>query len=208
MGIEDMLNEQLVGRGIQNRRILEAMRTVDRALFVPVDLQSEAYADTALPVGYGQTISQPYIVGLMTELLDPQKGDHVLEIGCGTGYQAAVLAELAEEVWTLEIIPELASLARARMAELEYRNVYVLAGDGYVGLAEQAPFDKIIITAAPKNVPVRLLEQLSQGGRMVVPIGTEEQELMIYERVGLHEYKKEHVAPVRFVPMVHGRSSF
>jgi protein-L-isoaspartate(D-aspartate) O-methyltransferase len=204
---DQMIREQIVARGVGNQRVLDAMRRVDRMLFVPPESHFEAYADRALPVGMGQTISQPYIVGLMTELLNPGVEDRVLEIGTGTGYQTAILAELAREVWSLEVVPELASSARSRLSELGYRNVHILERDGWLGLPEEAPFDGIIVTAAPEAVPRRLLEQLRVGGRMVVPVGVVEQDLLVIERMAEGTFEERSVVPVRFVPMIHTAGS-
>lgn len=200
---EEMIATQIAGRGISDMFVLDAMRRVDRAWFVPPELQHRAYADEPLPVGYGQTISQPYIVALMTQALAPAPTDRVLEIGGGTGYQTAVLAHLVREVWSLEIVPELAQAARRRLAALGLHNVHVLVGDGWKGLPEQAPFDKIIVTAAPDHVPQTLLDQLEVGGTMVVPVGVNVQELLqiVHEQPG--HFVTRNLGPVRFVPMVH-----
>ncbi len=198
---EAMVNEQIRGRGVKAPRVLEAMRKVDRHLFVPRDQRKWAYQDHPLPIGFGQTISQPYIVGLMTELLNPGAGDKVLEIGTGSGYQAAVLGELAKEVYTVEIIPELAESSADLLDTLGYGNVHVRQGNGYAGWPQQMPFDAIIVTAAPPEVPAALLDQLRVGGRMVVPVGALSQDLYLLTKTveGLIE---ENVLPVRFVPMV------
>ncbi|AXA37238.1 MAG: protein-L-isoaspartate O-methyltransferase [Candidatus Sumerlaea sp.] len=201
---EEMVDTQIAARGVQDPFVLAAMRKVDRALFVPPELHHEAYADAALPVAYGQTISQPYIVGLMTEALAPDPNDRVLEIGCGTGYQTAILAELVREVWSIEIVPELAAAAKERLKRLGYHNVHVLVGDGWKGLPEKAPFDKIIVTAAPDVVPPALLDQLEVGGIMVVPVGVGSQELLKIVRETPDKFREYQLGPVRFVPMVHG----
>jgi protein-L-isoaspartate(D-aspartate) O-methyltransferase len=166
-----MVRTQIAARGISNERVLEAMRAVPRHLFVPEIMRADAYRDGPLPIGSGQTISQPYIVAAMTELVDPKAGDRVLEIGTGSGYQAAVLSGLVEKVYSIEILPELAERARRALAALGYENVVVVTGDGYKGLPEEAPFDGIVVTAAPKEVPKPLLEQLRVGGRLVIPVG-------------------------------------
>jgi protein-L-isoaspartate(D-aspartate) O-methyltransferase len=199
---EEMVETQIAARGVRDLFVLESMRRVDRALFVPPELRHQAYADCPLPVGYGQTISQPYIVGLMTEALSPSSTDKVLEVGCGTGYQTAILAQLVKEVWSLEVIPELAQAARERLKALGLRNVHIVVGDGWRGLPEQAPFDKIIVTAAPEKVPDALLEQLEVGGIMVIPVGVDVQELyqITHEEPGHFVYRK--LGPVRFVPMI------
>jgi protein-L-isoaspartate(D-aspartate) O-methyltransferase len=167
-----MVDTTIVGRGVADEDVLRAMRTVPRHMFVPEDYLDQAYADHPLPIGYGQTISQPYIVAWMTELLDLQAGDRVLEIGTGSGYQAAVLAELDKvEVYSIEIVPELAQSAAQRLVDLGYTDVHVRQGDGYYGWAEAAPFDAIIVTAAPDHLPVPLVQQLAEGGSIVIPIG-------------------------------------
>ena len=199
-----MVREQIEGRGIRDADVLRAMRTTPRHLFVPENLREYAYWDHALPIGLGQTISQPYIVALMTELLAPKKTDRVLEIGTGTGYQAAVLAELAKHVYTMEIVAELANSARERLAAMGLRNVTVRQGDGYKGWPEEAPFDRIILTAAPPEVPQKLVEQLARGGRLVAPVGDSPatQELVVVEKTRAGEIRQRAVAPVMFVPMV------
>jgi protein-L-isoaspartate(D-aspartate) O-methyltransferase len=205
-----MVEEQIVSRGVRDERVLEAMRTVPRHLFVPPDLVERAYSDGALPIGEGQTISQPYIVALMTELLDIQPEDSVLEIGTGSGYQAAVLARLARQVYSIEIIPTLASSARQRLGEMGLKNVVVRTGDGYRGWPEFAPFDGIIVTAAPPEIPAALVAQLKRGGRMVVPVGenSESQNLMVIEKsLTSDAVTKRTVIPVRFVPMVRAPDS-
>jgi len=168
----EMVERTIASRDVTDENVLEAMRSVPRHLFVPPDSIDLAYRDHPLPIGYGQTISQPYIVAWMTELLDLQPGEKVLEIGTGSGYQAAVLAELeGVEVYTIEIVPELAEIAENRLQELGYSDVKVMQGDGYYGWAEYAPFDAIIVTAAPDHLPAPLVEQLTEGGRLVIPIG-------------------------------------
>jgi protein-L-isoaspartate(D-aspartate) O-methyltransferase len=169
---KQMVIETIEKRGITDENVLQAMRAVPRHLFVPEGDQERAYGDYPLPIGYGQTISQPYIVALMTDLLELKEGDKVLEVGTGSGYQAAVLAELPDiEVYTVEIIPELAESARKRLEDLNYTSVHCKQGDGYYGWHEHRPFDAIIVTAAPDHVPPPLVEQLANGGRMVIPIG-------------------------------------
>jgi protein-L-isoaspartate(D-aspartate) O-methyltransferase len=169
---ERMVIETIERRGVTDQDVLNAMRTVPRHLFVPEDDQDYAYGDYPLPIGYGQTISQPYIVALMTELLELKEGDKVLEIGTGSGYQAAILAEIPNvEVYTVEIIPELARQACQRLEELGYTQIHCRQGDGYYGWAEYAPYDAIVVTAAPDHLPQPLADQLATGGRMVIPIG-------------------------------------
>lgn len=197
-----MIARQLRARDIHDQRVLDAMRRVDRALFVPPEQADEAYADSALPIDHGQTISQPYIVGLMTQLLAPLPHHRILEIGTGTGYQTAVLAELAAHVFTLEIIPELSAAARARLQRLGYGNVTFAVGDGWRGLPDLAPFDGILVAAAPETMPPDLPGQLVTGGRLVVPVGVERQELMLLTRTG-DGYRQHDAGSVRFVPLVH-----
>jgi protein-L-isoaspartate(D-aspartate) O-methyltransferase len=197
-----MVASQIAGRGVVDPRVLEALRRVERHLFVPAPLRPAAYGDHPLPIGHDQTISQPYVVALMTELARVGPGARALEIGTGSGYQAAVLSLLAKEVYTIEIVEPLAKEAADRLARLGYRNVTVRAGDGYRGWPEHAPFDAILVTAAPPELPQPLLDQLAMGGRLVAPIGPEggEQQLVVVERTpaGL---KRTSVIPVRFVPM-------
>ncbi len=198
-----MVEEQLIARGIRNERVLAAMRRVPRHEFVPEDLRGQAYEDWALPIGLGQTISQPYIVAFMTEALDPQPGQRVLEVGTGSGYQAAVLAELAGEVWTVELLPALAEAARARLERLGYRNVHVKAGDGYLGWAEAGPFDAVIVTCGAKEVPGPLFEQLKPGGVMIIPVGEvwAGQSLRVIVKGPNGERVERDVLPVQFVPL-------
>src|SRR5271157_6597969 len=180
---ERMVADQIESRGIRNPDILRVMRSIPRHLFVPTNVRSEAYEDRPLPVGHGATISQPYIVALMTELLAPAKQDRVLEIGTGSGYQAAILGQLAAEVYTVEISPELARSAAKTLRELGYTNITVRQGDGYKGWPERAPFDGIMLTAAPPEIPAALIGQLARGGRMVAPVGsTWNQELIVIEK--------------------------
>lgn len=196
-----MVEEQIERRGITDQRVLEAMRKVKRHLFVPAHLGNVAYEDRPLPIGHGQTISQPYIVAYMTQAGRVEAGDHILEIGTGSGYQAAVLAEIVKEVYTIEILPPLADRARLRLEEMGYKNIKVKCGDGYKGWREYAPFDAIIVTAAPSEIPEELTNQLKIGGRMVVPIGTFYQELYLITRTE-SGFKKEALLPVAFVPMI------
>ena len=198
-----MVDSQMRARGIKNVAVLDAMGRVAREHFVPPDLQSRAYEDGPLPIGDGQTISQPYIVAYMTEALDPQKTDRVLEIGTGSGYQAAVLAELVAEVYTIEIVPALSERARSVLTGLGYTNIRTRQGDGYAGWPESAPFDKIIVTAAPPEVPQALVDQLAVGGLMVVPVGrqNEIQMMTIIRKTGDGVVRRETI-PVRFVPMI------
>jgi protein-L-isoaspartate(D-aspartate) O-methyltransferase len=197
---EAMVKHDVEARGINDLRVLEAMRTVPRHLFVPARVEPHAYADSPLPIGAAQTISQPYMVALMTELCQLDGSERVLEIGTGSGYQAAVLGELAAEVYSIEILDTLANTARRRLSSLGYDNVTVLTGDGFRGWPEQAPYDAIIVTCAAKQIPEPLKEQLRDGGRMVIPVGDDYQELTVVTRNG-DTYAEETVIPVRFVPM-------
>jgi len=196
----EMVRTQIEARGVKDPNVLAAMRSVPRHLFVPSEWRSQAYADHPLPIGEGQTISQPYIVGLMSELLGVGAGDRVLEIGTGSGYQAAVLAAMGCEVYTIEIRPSLAQEAQARLAQMGATNVHVRSGDGYQGWPEAAPFAGIIVTAAPDRIPEPLLEQLAPGGSMVIPVGSFYQQLKVITRTE-SGFKERDVIPVRFVPM-------
>jgi protein-L-isoaspartate(D-aspartate) O-methyltransferase len=201
-----MVERQIAGRGIEDSGTLEAMRAVPRHQFVPDELRSVAYADRALPIGQGQTISQPYIVGYMTELLEPHPGMRVLEVGTGSGYQAAVLAEAGVEVKTIEIFEALALAARERLERLRYDNVEVRHGDGFFGWPEEAPFDAILVTAAAGYVPPPLVEQLRPGGRMVIPVGSIYgiQNLVLVEKPAEGPVRTRTLLPVRFVPFLRG----
>jgi len=204
-----MVAEQIEARGIRHAGVLKAMRSVPRHLFVPESLRSMAYQDTPLPIGHGQTISQPYIVAFMTELLDPRPEHKVLEIGTGSGYQAAVLSPLVKQVFTIEIVPELAQQSAELLKRLGYANVTVRQGDGYLGWPEQAPFDRIMLTAAPADVPKALIDQLKPGGKLVAPVGSSvwDQELVLLEKSADGKIRRRSVLPVRFVPMVPGKST-
>jgi len=201
-----MVRQQIAARGrdVRDPNVLRAMRTVPRHAFVPPRLARYAYADHPLPIGYDQTISQPYIVACMTEALKLDPNDKVFEVGTGSGYQAAVCAEIAKEVYTIEIVEPLAKSAAKRLKELGYHNVFVKAGDGYAGWPEHAPFDKIIVTAAPEKIPQALLDQLKPGGRMILPVGKQTgiQWLLLVEKQPDGKIKKRYLEPVRFVPMV------
>jgi protein-L-isoaspartate(D-aspartate) O-methyltransferase len=199
-----MVREQIAARGISNRSVLAAMREVPRHQFVPESEQSHAYEDQPLPIGSGQTISQPYVVALMTELVRPTASDRALEVGTGCGYQAAVLAGLVSHVYSIEIVDVLANSARKRLSDLEYKNVTVRAGDGYAGWPEMAPFDIIIVTAAPDHVPQPLLDQLKAGGRMIVPVGPvySVQSLQLIEKDASGKLSTREITPVRFVPLI------
>jgi protein-L-isoaspartate(D-aspartate) O-methyltransferase len=197
---ELMVSTQIEARGVRDSLVLAAMRRVPRHRFVPEGVRRYAYSDHPLPIGLDQTISQPYIVALMTELARPRSGIKVLEIGTGSGYQAAVLAEIVGKVDTIEILPELGRRARETLRALGYRNVDVHVGDGFKGLPDAAPFDAIVVTAAPETIPPPLLEQLALGGRLVIPVGSKNQELLVVTKTegGL---RRESIIPVRFVPM-------
>ena len=199
-----MVADQIRARGVSDPRVLSAITRVPRERFIPDDLRHAAHADRPLPIGYGQTISQPYIVGYMTEALKVDKHHRVLEIGTGCGYQTAVLAELAADVYSIELIPELAARARRTLDEQHYTNVHIRTGDGYAGWPEHAPYDRILGAAAAADVPAALVEQLAEGGILVMPVGTADQELRVVQK---HGAKLETLAtlPVRFVPMVKGK---
>lgn len=193
------------GRNISNQRVIDAVLRVPRHAFVPSHLRSDAYRDGPLPIGQGQTISQPFIVAYMTAAIDPQPGDRVLEIGAGCGYQTAVLAELAGKVFAIEIVASLANQAADKLRQLGYRNVYVRHANGWHGWADEAPFDAILVACAPASVPEALVEQLKPGGRMILPVGELEtgQELVLIEKTA-RGIRQEAVLPVRFVPMTGG----
>lgn len=199
-----MLTQQIEARGIHTPAVLNAMRTVPRHLFVPPSLAFEAYADHALPIGAGQTISQPAIVALMTDLLEANRSDRVLEIGTGSGYQAAVLSVMAAQVYTIEILPMLGREAAKRLKDLGYTNVEVRIGNGYLGWPEHAPFDRIIITAAPPEIPKALIDQLKPGGKLVAPVGPAvgEQQLVVVDKSRSGRISQRKVIPVAFVPMI------
>lgn len=198
-----MVEQQIMARGVQDPRVLDAMRAVPRHLFVPEGLIEEAYGDYPLPIGHGQTISQPYIVALMTELLQLQPGHKVLEIGTGSGYQAAILAHVTTNVFTIEIVEALADEARERLARFGITPERVICGDGYLGLPAHAPFDGIMVTAAPDHVPKPLLDQLRAGGRLVIPVGETfgHQELKVIEKREDGTLSESNIIPVRFVPL-------
>ena len=197
-----MVQQQLKAEGIKDERVLAAMAKVPREEFVPADQRAGAYQDGPLPIGYDQTISQPYVVAFMTEQLRPKRSDRVLEIGSGSGYQAAILGELVAEVYTIEIVEPLAKSAEATLRRLGYNNVHIKVGDGYKGWPEEAPFDAIIVTCAPEKVPQPLVDQLKDGGRMVIPVGERfAQQLFLLEKKN-GQLKESVTLPVRFVPML------
>ena len=202
---ERMVADQIEGRGIRNPDVLRVMRAIPRHLFVPMDVRYMAYEDRPLPIGYGATISQPYVVALMTELLTPAKKHRILEIGTGSGYQAAILGQLAAEVYSVEIVPELARSTAKTLRELGYTNITVRQGDGYKGWPERAPFDGIMVTAAPPELPQALVAQLARGGRLVAPIGSMwNQELIVIEKKTDGTIRRRSMGAVSFVPMKPG----
>ena len=199
-----MVQDQIIKRGIEDQRVLDVMKVVERHKFVPERYSESAYKDGPLPIGYGQTISQPFIVAFMTENLKLKSSHKVLEIGTGSGYQAAVLSELCDHVYTIEIVDALANEATERLEKLGFENITVRSGDGYKGWPEEAPFDRIMVTAAPEEIPELLIEQLAEGGIMVIPVGKqyEIQYLWVITKEVGGQIKKEKILPVRFVPMV------
>ena len=199
---EKMVEEQIRQRGISDEDVLRVMKTVPRHKFVPMPYDQHAYEDRPLPIGNDQTISQPYIVALMTDLLALQGDEKVLEIGTGSGYQAAILGELAGEVYTIEIVEELANSSKNKLEEMGYSNVHVRHGNGYKGWPEKAPFDRVIVTAAPEEIPEALKEQMKVGGKMVLPVGDRFQELKVLTKKDEGEFAIETITGVRFVPMV------
>jgi len=204
---ENMVKSQIEKRGINDKSTLDAMRKVERHLFVPENVQKNAYDDGPLPIGYGQTISQPYIVAYMTSLIEPKTGDKVLEIGTGSAYQAAILAEIVNTVYTVEIVTELGTQAKKRLNKLGYKNVEVIIGDGYNGLPDKGPFDAIVVTAAAEHIPPPLIEQLKDGGKMIIPVGSPfmVQTLILIEKKG-KEVKSTNLMAVRFVPFTRSKN--
>jgi protein-L-isoaspartate(D-aspartate) O-methyltransferase len=199
----NMVKAQIIDRGITNTSVLKAMRKVPRHLFVPKEVESDAYGDYPLPIGYGQTISQPYIVAYMTEVVKPARKEKVLEVGTGSGYQAAILAEILDSVYTIEIIPELAQESAARFKQLGYNNILAKTGDGYNGWQQHAPFDIIIVTAAATEVPKPLMGQLAENGRLVIPVGEPgaiQELILLVKKNG--KIRKSTLTFVRFVPFL------
>jgi len=202
-----MVHNQIRVRGVRDQRVLDAMMKVPRHLFVPPAYRASAYNDSPLPIGEGQTISQPYIVAFMTESLKVRETDRILEIGTGSGYQAAILAELASEVYTIELLPKLGTRAGKLLDNLGYKNIHVKIGDGYKGWPEKAPFDLVIVTAAPEDIPPALIEQLKEGGKMIIPVGPVggvQNLIRGIKKKG--KLKTKDVLPVRFVPMIKGNN--
>jgi protein-L-isoaspartate(D-aspartate) O-methyltransferase len=199
---EKMVDSQIIARGVRDNGVIRAMKITPRHLFVPEQLREQAYRDHPLPIGMGQTISQPYIVALMTEYLELSGTEKVLEIGTGSGYQAAILAQLADTCYSIEVVRELAEQAGQRLGDMGYGNVVVKWGDGYQGWPEHAPYDCIIITAAPETIPEKLVDQLAEDGRMVLPVGGHFQELILITKTS-RGVKRRTIIPVRFVPMIH-----
>jgi protein-L-isoaspartate(D-aspartate) O-methyltransferase len=198
---ERMVKDQIEARGVNDKKILEAMKKVPRHLFVPWNMRSYAYHDEPLPIGEGQTISQPYIVAYMSEVLRLKGNERIMEIGTGSGYQAAILAEVSKEVFTVEIVKSLSLRAEKILEKLEYENIYFKVGDGTYGWKEHAPYDAIMVTAAPDIVPESLREQLKVSGRMIVPVGSTFQELVLITREK-KKFKEKKLLPVRFVPLI------
>lgn len=197
-----MVKTQIEARGITDEKVLDAFRQVERHKFVLPQYIPHAYADSPLPIDEGQTISQPYIVAFMTDVLDLKRTDKVLEIGTGSGYQAAILAELCDSVFTIEIFETLANKSRKVFDELRYNNIWSKTGDGYLGWPEHAPFDAIIVTCAPTKIPEPLQEQLAEGGRMIIPVGSDPVQHLVLLRKKKGKIREERVLPVRFVPMI------
>jgi len=197
-----MVRDQIAKRGIENKKVLESLRSVKRHLFVPTNVRERAYADNALPIGYGQTISQPYIVALMTELINPKPDFKVLEIGTGSGYQAAILAEIVDQVYSIEIVTELGENVAKRFERLKISNIKSKIDDGYYGWEEYSPFDAIVVTAASEHIPPPLIKQLKPGGKMIIPVGSpmQVQTLMLVEKDENGKIKTNSLIPVVFVP--------
>jgi len=197
-----MVKEQVAARGIKERPVIKAMQKVERHLFVPSQFRHLAYSDSPLPIGFGQTISQPYIVGVMTQLLDINSKSKVLEIGTGSGYQAAILGEICKEVYSIEIVEGLALKAKSTIESLNYDNLFLKWGDGYIGWEEHAPYDAIIVTCSPRKIPQALIDQLVEGGSLVIPIGDKNIKSLVLLKKIDGELVRRDVVPVRFVPMI------
>lgn len=203
-----MIEKQLIDRGISDDKVLEVMSRVQRHYFVPGNLQAKAYDDTALPIGFGQTISQPYMVAFMTEILNLSDQSKVLEIGTGSGYQTAILAEICKEVYTLEVLAYLSNKAKDLLNQLNYDNIYFKVGDGYLGWAEFAPYDAVIVTCAPSHIPEALKTQLGNQGQMILPVGdNQEQKLLLLKKKG-HKIVEKSIFQVKFVPMTNANGLF
>ena len=202
-----MIKDQIISRGIKNTLVIKVMSEIPRHLFIDKSKWSLAYSDQPVPIGYGQTISQPYIVAYMTELLQAESHHKILEIGTGSGYQAGILSKIAQQVYTIEIIPELSEIAFSNFKKLGYNNIVTKVGDGYKGWPENAPFDRIILTAAPEEIPMALIEQLKPDGKMVLPLGPRwmHQELLVLSKNSSGEITREKTIPVRFVPMINDK---
>ena len=201
--VSNMVKDQIEKRGIRDKGVLRVMQETPRHLFIPENLKNLAYEDGPLPIGEGQTISQPYIVALMTELLNLKGNERVLEIGTGSGYQSAILSPLVKELYSIEIVKTLTEMASKILKEMHYDNVTVKYGDGYKGWIEYAPYDAIIVTAAPEHIPQILIDQLKVGGRMVVPVGSKYQKLKVITKTNEGKFGEENIISVRFVPMIH-----
>ncbi len=197
-----MLQDQIIARGIKDKRVLEAVSSISRELFVPPELQELAYQDSPLPIGYGQTISQPFIVAFMTEAAQLEPNSKVLEIGTGSGYQAAILSKICNEVFTIEVVKPLGEEIKKKFKDLGYHNIHVRIGDGYQGWLEEAPFDAIIVTAAPESIPHTLIGQLKEGGRLIIPVGIPGSQELLRTTCSPQGTIIETLMPVRFVPMV------
>ncbi|MFA5118171.1 MAG: protein-L-isoaspartate(D-aspartate) O-methyltransferase [Candidatus Omnitrophota bacterium] len=197
-----MVEEQIVARGVNNKRVIDAFRKVERHRFIPVDKRASAYADFPISIGEGQTISQPYIVAVMTQSLDLSGAEKVLEIGTGSGYQTAILAELAKEVFTIERLQKLSSHAASTLAEMGYKNIHFLAGDGTLGWQEEAPFDRIIITAASPQIPLPLTEQLIESGKLVLPLGPQGSQMLTLVKKENHKLESTYICGCIFVPLI------
>ncbi len=203
-----MVSKQILSRGITDKQILSAFLKVERHNFIKHKFLNDAYRDAAIPIGEGQTISRPYIIAIMISVIKPDKDKKILEVGTGTGYQTALLAELSKDVFSIEIDPNLSAMAAGNLKQTEYRNIHLRTGDGYVGWKEHAPFDAIIVDCAPDHIPQALLDQLAPGGRMVLPVSyaSNVQELILIEKTSAGEFKRKNLIPVQFVPLIRGNN--